>query len=982
MNMRITCCILMRNNESTLARCIRSVRPHVDEIVVIDTGSTDSSVQLANELGAQVYFYPWSDDFSEARNFALKRARESDWVLVIDSDEQFMWEGRPSLREWAAALRTRQTVYAFECLHYETSDSRLLSVTHAERFFDPSLFNYEGSIHERLIPTNDNNTKRVELCPRASFRHFGYSSEFHERKSSRNRKLLLKELKRNPSDGLTHRYLSTEFYNAGQYRDSIRYAQSALSLLSKTETYSRAQAHYYMMMSLLRLKNETEAELAVKSCLQEFPHYADPYGIAAEIDYRDRRWEEAFARYNEWERKTEQQTGLMPNHCISLGDAFRRHKWIAASKSIEIKDVLRKEVQEMKAAILIVHPQLETDREELLEHVSAKFAGMAYEIGLWSKQPLDKDEQDVKLWLKQSNVRLVEGKELEQAGSSFAASCNADILLVWHANERLRSEWNEDIVLEALARNGMVSVKAYSERLGGQWAERRIRLCRSGGEKGNRFVQRLAVDSDKELDPSLFAYEGLVVERPFLIPADKKDAYMTMYKNEEPLQRLLVAFSCHQYNEVLAMRQPPDGSADWAIFQFYKILASINLGLMEEASEKIYNAMEADISEQEMLHFIYLYGKLALNADIDEMKREAIALLGNTLDSNPLIETKHVLTTESDWLALIAELQWRLGERKSALVSWRHGLESSAYTNEGCAYRLAEAIYEEYKPEGLDKVSRAILEVFNVQSPQAQSLLYPIYCYLNMQEWAVLFMQPRESSEAKGAESPLVSIIMPIYNDTDYLFESIRSILSQTYLGLELIVVDDGSDGGVGAIVRRFEHDSRLKYYRTETNRGLPNALNTGISKASGSLMGWTSADNMVHPRWLERMVETISARPEASAVYSDYYHIDPNGLVIETKRMPAYNLNGLQNGGPSLLWRASSLRKSGGFDESLFGIEDRDFTVRLALVGRIVQLQEPLYYYRIHDESLSSRIDAGSMGGWSELHAKLKRKWLYLSFV
>ncbi len=173
-----------------------------------------------------------------------------------------------------------------------------------------------------------------------------------------------------------------------------------------------------------------------------------------------------------------------------------------------------------------------------------------------------------------------------------------------------------------------------------------------------------------------------------------------------------------------------------------------------------------------------------------------------------------------------------------------------------------------------------------------------------------------------------------------------------------------------------------MKVHRLRKNKGLPYALNYGFSQAKGELMGWTSADNKAHPRWLERMVAMHNQLPNASAVYSDYYHIDDRGLVKETKRMPVYKLNGLQNGGPSLLWKASAYRMIGGFDETLFGIEDRDFTIRLALLAPIVRLPESLYYYRIHNKSLSSKIDSGSFGGWSDLHQKLKRKWLYLSFV
>ncbi|XID91171.1 glycosyltransferase [Paenibacillaceae bacterium WGS1546] len=968
--MKIICCMLTRNNEATLAAALRSVKPHVDDIVAVDTGSTDASARIARELGAHVHSFAWNDDFAEARNVSLAFAKEADWVLVIDSDEAFVWEGDVGLKEWIAAYPSRHAVIAFECRHYETGDSRLLSATHVERLFSPRHYRYEGRIHERLVAVGEEEEKRAELCPFASFRHYGYSSEFHEAKRFRNMALLRKELAERPFDGRTHRYIATELYHEGRYADSVRRADAALSLLADTDTYSRAQAHYYKIMACLYLGRKAEAERAIQASIGELPFYADPYGIRAEMRFGERRWEEACRWYDEWERRLERQSRIAPNHCISLADTFRRHRRLAAGKTRIGKETLGKEVHEMKVALLIVHPQLEMDREELLGHLAAKFKDMTYEVGLWSEPPLDKNEKGVKAWLRHGRARLAAGQSPAQAGSRLAAACQADILWIWHANERLITELDEGAIASAIARNGSVSVRAYSERLGCPWTESRIRLLKPAESRSASLPE---ADS---------ASEGIVLERPLILPPDKQEAYLGLAERETPLQRLLTAFASQRYREALDMRLPPEGSAEWSSFQFYQILSAINLGRMEEASEKIYNAMEAEISERDARDFVYLYGKLAANVDMAEMKREALSLLDDTLRSNPPPETKHVRTTESDWLSLIAELQWQSGERKQALVSWRHGLESSGYANGRCAYRLAEAICETYKSEGSDRISRAILEAFPADSPAALSLLAPIFGYLNMEEWAALFALSPDRSAAKEPDSPLVSLIMPVYNDTEYLFESIRGILSQTYLDLELIVVDDGSDEEVAAVVRRFAHDRRLRPYRLHANRGLPYALNYGLAKAKGALMGWTSADNEVQPRWLERMVRAISADPQASAVYSDYYHIDKDGLAIETKRLPAYRLNGLQNGGPSMLWRASALRKAGGFDESLFGIEDRDFTVRLALVGRMVHLNEPLYYYRIREGSLSSRIDSGFAGGWPELHEKLKRKWLYWSFI
>lgn len=981
--MKMVSYILVNNNEATLADAILSVRGHVDEIIVVDTGSTDNSVRIALDLGVRVYYFSWNDDFAKARNYALQLAQEADWVLVIDSDEVFEWRAAISLKEWATDLEPERTAVAFNCSHLESSSSRLLSVTHVERLFSPASFYYAGTVHERLLPLNKMESKDVLLCPCAGYLHYGYSSEYHEMKNRRNIGLLQQAVGSDPSDGYNYRYLASETYNAENYAKTINYADKALHLLAAVDTYSRAQAHYYKTMALLQLRNNSEAELAAAAGMRELGDYPDLYAIAAEICFAAQRWEEACTRFNEWQQRLQNSVKLYPNHCISLAETFHRHQWIAANKTGNFKNTLRGEAQNMKVALLIVHPHLDNDWEELLCHIQSKFQGLSYEVGLWSKE---QHGVKVKSIAEKAGVRYIKGTSLAEAEAALLNACNdADLIWVWKANERISSALNEELLLEAIAHNGTVAIRSYSERLGHQWTESRMRMKPMPNKEVYSASQAAAAGDEEVQQQQLPADRCIVVEKPLFIPVDKQRDWIALLSEETSVQSLLAYFGCHRYSDVLAMDVSLKDAAARLPYQFYQVLSSINLGMIEQASELIYTVLDAELEEQQQLDFIYLLGKLAVNAQIEEMKRETIELLQSTLQSNPLLETSLVLTEESDWLALIAELQWQLGERKGAILSWRHALESAAYRNEGCAYRLAEAVYEEYKAEGLDAVARAILEIYNVDSRNAQSLLYPVYTYLNMPEWALLFQRflaADNNNTQNNDAAPLVSVILPIHNDTRYLFESIRSILSQTYLELELIIVDDGSDRDVKAIVDRFKFDSRLSFYRLESNSGLPRALNYGISKAKGAYMAWTSADNYAHPRWLERMVQTMSANPRASAVMSDYYHVDENGLVLEMKHMPTYKLNGLQNGGPSLLWRTSTLKQTGGFDESLFGIEDRDFTIRLALAGTIHLLPELLYYYRIHGDSLSSRIDSGSLGGWPELHEKLKRKWLCLSFV
>ncbi|MGD1909989.1 MAG: glycosyltransferase [Rivularia sp. (in: cyanobacteria)] len=96
--MKVSLCTIVKDEESTLSKCLNSVKKFVDEIVVLDTGSTDKTVKIAQGYGAKVHHFKWCNDFSAARNEALKYVT-GDWVLVLDADETLTPEIIPQLRE-------------------------------------------------------------------------------------------------------------------------------------------------------------------------------------------------------------------------------------------------------------------------------------------------------------------------------------------------------------------------------------------------------------------------------------------------------------------------------------------------------------------------------------------------------------------------------------------------------------------------------------------------------------------------------------------------------------------------------------------------------------------------------------------------------------------------------------------------------------------------------------------------------------------
>ena len=201
----------------------------------------------------------------------------------------------------------------------------------------------------------------------------------------------------------------------------------------------------------------------------------------------------------------------------------------------------------------------------------------------------------------------------------------------------------------------------------------------------------------------------------------------------------------------------------------------------------------------------------------------------------------------------------------------------------------------------------------------------------------------------------LVTIVLPTYNGTKYLAESLASCLGQTHRRCELIVVDDGSGPEVHDLVAGC-NDPRVRYVRHPVNRGLPAALNTGFAAAAGSLLTWTSDDNLYAPDAIEQMVTLLCTHLDVDFVYADAHEIDAAGKVVGPLRVEPPDWLRVKNRvGGCFLYRRSVYLAIGEYDPDAVLAEDYDYWLRVATRFTMQRLFRTLYYYRYHPKSLTS---------------------------
>jgi glycosyltransferase involved in cell wall biosynthesis len=263
---RIALVMITRNEARCIARCLRSVKPWVDEMIVLDTGSTDQTVALAQAEGAQVHHFTWVNDFAAARNTALALSR-ADWHLVLDADETLV-DGAATL----AALRQQAPDFIGRidvCSSYAATGQQAQASSSWLPRILPRGVQYEGRIHEQPVshlPRRDMPIKAL---------HDGYMPEQIQAKGTRNQTLLEAAVQSSPDDPYWRYQLGKDHEVHDRFEAARVAYDAALRQLGPQARRDPPWRHDLILRSLYTLKATGKLEAAIQLAEAEMPNWPD-----------------------------------------------------------------------------------------------------------------------------------------------------------------------------------------------------------------------------------------------------------------------------------------------------------------------------------------------------------------------------------------------------------------------------------------------------------------------------------------------------------------------------------------------------------------------------------------------------------------------------------------------------------------------------------------------------------------------------------
>ncbi len=319
----ISQCMIVKNEERNIERALSWGKGIVSEQIVVDTGSADRTMEMARSMGAKVYEFPWTNDFSAAKNYAISNARY-EWIVFLDADEYFLMEDAQKL----PALLNRFSNKGYDgvkTMFVDLDDEgKVMDMrSHLRIFRNLHELRYHRRIHENLKKYGDKAPYVADLTGELTIYHTGYGETEIKRKhgDQRNLNMILAELAEHPGDYEMYGYLGNEYEGLGELEQAESSYQKAVSLMPKEMrgrygvTSSEIWRRFLNVLTLIPGKTESQLLEVYHQAREGWPEDGD-------YDYVMGQYYGSHGSYQAGERHLRQALDLLEH--FGCGDKSAR----------------------------------------------------------------------------------------------------------------------------------------------------------------------------------------------------------------------------------------------------------------------------------------------------------------------------------------------------------------------------------------------------------------------------------------------------------------------------------------------------------------------------------------------------------------------------------------------------------------------------------------------------------------------------------